>query len=355
VELRVKRTIVNLHSPKFAAEKYTATQASLGTSCCVSRNVTAMAGRKKILKKTETKNIAVEVWHPNDSYSLTLKQIREQLTPAGLYRQKLATTGKAERALRRLEWRWERRLPKWIKSATAVQAGYRGMVGRRYFKSIKTELEIKRAQREAKIAAIEAFKIGDKEQTIKILSMVEQMTGELYIVKAKVLYTTKQYDQCIECALAALSTSAMEFEARFLLANCYVQKNEMLSAFDELNLLAIAGDQRFDSRRLRACVATRLDPPNYDDSLLVLESLIDEYPEDLNLVSDYSTHPICLPRSLNQPTASAAGERLLLPTGLPSSHYRLFEYPPLPKGSRDGATPPVLTLPSHICLPDWTD
>jgi tetratricopeptide (TPR) repeat protein len=281
---------------------------------------------RKGLQKTETKDITVAVWHPNDSYSLTLQQIREQLTPAGLYRQKLATTGKAERALRRLEWRWERRLAKWIRSATTVQAGYRGMVGRRYFKSIRNELEIKRAQREAKIAAIEAFKNGDKEKTIEILSMVEQMTGELYIVKAKVLYTTEQYDQCIESSLAALGTPTMEFDARFLLANCYIRKNQMLSAFDELNLLAIAGDQRFDSRRLRAFVATRLDPPNYDDSLLVLESLIDDYPEDLNLVRlGSSLYPPPVLTSLSLPLAAPAeGECLLLPTKLSPSHCGLF-------------------------------
>ena len=251
-----------------------------------------MAWRNRVLVKKETKDIPVNVWRPNASYNLTLQQIKEQLTPAGIYRQKLATTGKAERVLRRLEWRWERRLQKWTRSATTVQAGYRGMIGRRYFKSIRNELEIKKAQREAKIAAVEAFKAGDKEKTIEILSTVEQMTGELYIVKAKVLYTTEQFDESIECAKSALSTPAMEFDARFILANCYARKNEMLAAFDELSLLELAGDQRFDSRRLRAYVASRLDPPNYDESLLILDYLIDDYPEDMNLVRRLHSLPL---------------------------------------------------------------
>jgi hypothetical protein len=77
----------------------------------------------------------------------------------------------------------------------------------------------------------------------------------------------------------------MEFEARFILANCYTIKKDMIAAFDELNLLSIAGDQRTDARRLRAYVATCLNPPNYDESLLILGGLIDDFPEDMNLVS----------------------------------------------------------------------
>jgi hypothetical protein len=66
----------------------------------------------------------------------------------------------------------------------------------------------------------------------------------------------------------------------------------MLAAFDELSLLELAGDQRFDSRRLRAYVASRLDPPNYDESLLILDYLIDDYPEDMNLVRRLHSLPI---------------------------------------------------------------
>lgn len=300
-----------------------------------------MAGNRKVLIKKETRDIPVNVWHPNDSYKLTLQEIREQLTPAGIYRHKLATTGKAERVLRRLEWRWERRLQKWTKAATTVQAGYRGMIGRRYFKTIRIELEIKKAQREAKIAAIEAFKAGDREKTIEILSMVEQMTGELYIVKAKVLYTLGQFEDSIECALAALSTPSMEYDARFILANCYTRKNQMLSAFDQLNLLAIAGDRRTDSRRLLAYVATRLDPPNYDESISVLDTLIDDFPEDMNLVSisvnSFQLH-IATPKS----------QCLLLHAKLSQGDNGLFEYIILSKRSGNGFTSQVSLLCSSI-------
>ena len=46
-------------------------------------------------------------WKPNTSYSLRLKDVKEQLTPAEVYRHKLLTTAKDERILRRLEWKWE--------------------------------------------------------------------------------------------------------------------------------------------------------------------------------------------------------------------------------------------------------
>jgi hypothetical protein len=160
-----------------------------------------------------------QMWKPNDSYKVsilllswccfdfsyqaTLKQISEQLTPSDIYRHNLATTGRAERELRRLEWRWERRLEKWTRMATRVKAAYRGMLGRRYFKTIKADLEMKKKQRVAKTEAVQAFKDGDREKTMQILEFVEQMNGELYIVKSKVLYVSERFDESLQAAIHA--------------------------------------------------------------------------------------------------------------------------------------------------------
>lgn len=74
-------------------------------------------------------------------------------------------------------------------------------------------------------------------------------------------------------------------DARFIMANCYIKLNNWDKAFDELNLLAILGDQRLDSRRLRAYVAAKLEPPNYEDGIMVMDGIVEDYPTDLNMVS----------------------------------------------------------------------
>ena len=99
----------------------------------------------------------VKAWSPSMSYKLKIHDVGAQPTPAEAYRHKLATTGKEMRVLQRLEWRWERRIEKWTRAATIVKAGYRGMLGRRYFRSIREELEIGKEQRTAKAQAIEAI------------------------------------------------------------------------------------------------------------------------------------------------------------------------------------------------------
>jgi hypothetical protein len=154
---------------------------------------------RKIVKKN---------WVPDDSYKLTLTQIRSQLTPSGIYRNELATTGRAERELRRLEWRWERRLDKWVKAATTVKAGYRGMMGRNHFKQIKHVLEVVQAQRLAKRAAIDVFRSGDKDGTLEILAQVQEMNGDLFVIQAKVLYTQHRFEESLKASTSASGNSS---------------------------------------------------------------------------------------------------------------------------------------------------
>lgn len=98
--------------------------------------------------------------------------------------------------MRRLEWRWERRLAKWTNAATTVKAGYRGMIGRRYFKTIRGDLILKKNQREAKTQAIIFFKDGKYDLTIDALNNVAEMSCELYLIRAKVYYIKNQYEDC---------------------------------------------------------------------------------------------------------------------------------------------------------------
>jgi hypothetical protein len=147
----------------------------------------------------------IKYWVPDNSYKKSIKEIGSQLTPGEIYRHKLATTAKEERKLRRLEWRWERRLAKWTRAATIVKAGYRGMMGRRYFKAIQADLRLKKEQREAKVNAVEYFKKGEYEMTLETLNKVTEMTCELYYIRAKVRYFQHLWMECFEDTRKAMS------------------------------------------------------------------------------------------------------------------------------------------------------
>ena len=81
-----------------------------------------------------------------------------------------------------------------------MKAAYRGMLGRRYFKTIRDDLEMKKKQRVAKYEAIQAFQAGDRERTLEILDFLEVKNGELYVVQAKVLYVLGRVDESLEAA-----------------------------------------------------------------------------------------------------------------------------------------------------------
>ena len=79
-------------------------------------------------------------WAPSQSYEHRLWDVTNQMTPAEAYRHRLATDGKLIRILQRLEWRWQKEYELWWRCSLAVQSGYRGMLGRRYFNSVKEKL-----------------------------------------------------------------------------------------------------------------------------------------------------------------------------------------------------------------------
>lgn len=139
---------------------------------------------------------AFRVWRPSASYRYTMRDITEQYTPGENYRHQLATAGKEQRILQRLEWRWRRDLPLWTKCATTVKAGYRGMLGRRQFNKVKAALTLKLTQRRCRAAAVDAFYSGDTTTALEAIASVPQMTRELYIIKFKILHIIAEYQQC---------------------------------------------------------------------------------------------------------------------------------------------------------------
>lgn len=137
------------------------------------------------------------VWTPDVDYAKTLSMIQSQRTPAELYRQKLETVGRRARDMQRLEWRWGRDISLWIKSASRVKAGWRGMKGRRYFKSIRDSLVIKREQREVRRNASSLYDNGDIYAAAELISQVKNLTPELQFMKCQCYYQLQHYSKCI--------------------------------------------------------------------------------------------------------------------------------------------------------------
>ena len=230
---------------------------------------------------TKKKN---NLWKPDDSYKLTLKEIREQKTPSGIYRHVLTTTAAEERFLRRLEWRWERRLEKWTRCASVVKAGFRGMKTRRYVNSIRHNLEVERKQRNAKFEAVAAFSNGEKQEVLDIISTVNEMNGELWIIKAKVYFTMSDLENSFHAAETAVKWEKWEMDGRYIMACVHARHQNLTAAYGELITLGVLGDQRLNTRRLRGYVATRMLPPDFADGCDALSRIVDEFPEDLNLL-----------------------------------------------------------------------
>lgn len=153
----------------------------------------------------------LKTWVPSQNYRYELRDITEQMTPAEAYRHKLVTAGKEKRMLQRLEWKWSRHFDLWDRSSTIVKAGYRGMLGRRYFAKVKEKLQLKLAQRRCKDQTIDAYMSGDPELALRTIAEVPEMTRDLYIIKFKILYTTGAYAECIQVTERYIGMSVLLF------------------------------------------------------------------------------------------------------------------------------------------------
>ena len=153
----------------------------------------------------EPQSPVLKVWKPSRNYRYELRDITEQFTPAEAYRQHLVSAGAEMRMKQRLEWKWKRNLAVWTKAATTVKAGYRGMLGRRYFKTVQEDLRLKLLQRRCKEQSTAAFYDNDVDTALKLIDAVPKMNRELYLLQFKIYYKTDAYDMCKEKILAYLS------------------------------------------------------------------------------------------------------------------------------------------------------
>lgn len=224
-----------------------------------------------------------DVWKPSVSYKYMLKEIADQMTPAEAYRHKLQSTGKELRVLQRVEWRWSRALDLWVRSATTVQAGYRGMKGRQYYRSIRNDLILQRQQREARALAKQQFSQGLREDALQTIATVNPLNVELEVMRLKIYYVLGRHDD-IENACANFLTKTKDNEdVHYILCLSRAQRGLYTESYQSLRHLFANCDYPSDmSQSLNGFVCMKLKPPKVYEAITSFDILIDHNPGDMN-------------------------------------------------------------------------
>lgn len=177
-------------------------------------------------------------WAPSLLYSHSLWDIQNQMTPAEHYREQLRKTGKQMRILQRLEWRWQKAFPLWLKCAVIVQAGYRGMIGRRYFRSVRNRLLQEKARRELKENVLSAFAEGRSEECLQLLTAPDapELSNELRVIQGKIYYTMRDFDRCMEVARQIIAHDETNEDGYYLLACSHSVKKDYDEAYKHLKV-----------------------------------------------------------------------------------------------------------------------
>lgn len=139
-------------------------------------------------------------------YKHKLDDIEGQFTPAEYFRHRLATSGKEIRMIQKLELRWKRNFDLFTKSAIKVQAAYRGMVERRYFNSIKAQLQADLKLKRITVRAVEEFQNEQYATAIQVCHRSDQITVTLLEIEMKSHYRLKNYDFCIKTTNKLIGT-----------------------------------------------------------------------------------------------------------------------------------------------------
>jgi hypothetical protein len=137
-------------------------------------------------------------WAPTISYKKKLHEVATQLTPAEAYRERVQQTRQETRILQKLEQRWNHHLVLWTKSTTKVQACFRGWVKRKAFNEQKAVLKLQAEQRVGYKQGLERYHDGDPDAGLAIIDHVSVTTVKLLVLKARMLYCTNRFVECVE-------------------------------------------------------------------------------------------------------------------------------------------------------------
>jgi len=233
-------------------------------------------------------------WAPSTKYSYTMWDIRNQMTPAEAYRHKLATSGALIRMLQRLEWRWQKAFQLWWDMSVRVQAGYRGLVARKYYRSVKTDLLRIKEQREAKRAVVKLFADGKKDEALVLLSKVEVMSTELWAIKIKILYSRSKFSECAETCKMVLEIDPLCEEAHYCLSCIYCRDERYVDAYKQLKkLMAEVNQPSVQAYQLNGLVCHKLLPPRLAEAVDSCNAMVQNSPDDMNALLQRACSSSC--------------------------------------------------------------
>ena len=139
-----------------------------------------------------------DVWRPSMSYKHTLKDIKNQFTPAENFRHRLATSGKYIRMIQHLEIRMNRHHGAFLDAAVKIQSRQRGIAAREYFELKRAELQADLRRRQLKAKSTVLFHKGLFEEAIYEIDQNLPSTVTILEIKMKCQYRLKLYEECIE-------------------------------------------------------------------------------------------------------------------------------------------------------------
>ena len=122
------------------------------------------------------------------------------LTPAQEYREKLKTLTPHERAMRRLEWRWERDLEIWLPSCLRIQKLQRGVASRALTDVLRTEKQLMFSSCKIILKAGQDILRGKVEDAVFTLTRAIKSDPEnklAHFVRGRGLYFLGRVDEAV--------------------------------------------------------------------------------------------------------------------------------------------------------------
>ncbi len=88
-----------------------------------------------------------------------------------------------------------------------MKAGWRGMKGRIYFKSVHAKLQLEKERREARLNAKRLYKEGRLYEAVDAISAVKSITPELMFMKSQLYYQLHKFTECVQVSKDAIGTT----------------------------------------------------------------------------------------------------------------------------------------------------
>jgi tetratricopeptide (TPR) repeat protein len=221
-------------------------------------------------------------WAPSQKYDYKLWDIQNQFTPSEAYRHRMQTSGAHIRLMQRLEWRWQKDYENWWKCALIVQSGYRGMLGRRYFASIKVKLRQEREQRLTMVAVVEHFKEGQYDLALEKLAQCEVLTSELHTINCKIMYLSRRFDPCKK-ACKKLMKDYPAVEAGYYIFGCCLSRERKYQEVYMLlkELMSAVDVPSANAYQLCGFICAKLDAPPLYECCFAMDAQYVTQPHDM--------------------------------------------------------------------------